>query len=257
MSARLAAEFMDSITCDGSFCSLAQAARSLDQKNASFNPLISFAHGSAAGNGATMTDHTAAMLQSRERDASVRIDVDRGDSNPRPQAMSGDTPAIAPDQLRGRPKMQMVVRLHYLSRWFFDRRLIALSRIVERLIRLVYTARIPAEAQIDPTVHFSHNALAVIITKMASIGPRCEIGVDVLLGSRWPRAGGPRLEGDVIVHAGAKIIGPVAIGRGSVIGANAVVVNDVPACSLAVGVPAIIKKRGIRIEDYLPKGEED
>lgn len=151
----------------------------------------------------------------------------------------------------------MVMRLHHLSRWLFTRRLVRLSRVVERLIRLIYSARIPAEAQIDPSVHFSHNALAVVVTKMASIGPRCEIGTHVLLGSRWPRAGGPQLAEDVIVHAGAKIIGPVVIGRGSVIGANAVVIDDVPARSLAVGVPAVIKKSGIWIEDYYPKGEED
>jgi serine O-acetyltransferase len=153
--------------------------------------------------------------------------------------------------------MQTIIRLNRLSRWFFDRRLIALSRFVERVIRLVYAARIPAEARIDPSVHFSHNALAVVITKKASIGPRCEIGIHVLLGSRWPHPGGPRLEEDVIVHAGAKIIGPVVIGRGSVIGANAVVLNDVPPCSLVVGAPAVVKKSGIRIVDYWPKGEEE
>lgn len=154
-------------------------------------------------------------------------------------------------------KMQGIVRLHRLSRWLFDKRLTPLSRVVERVIRLVYTARIPAEAAIHPTVHFSHNALAVVITKRATIGPRCQIGLHVLLGSRWPYPGGPTLEEDVIVHSGAKIIGPVTIGRGSVIGANAVVLEDVPPQSLVVGVPGVIKKRGIRVEEYLPRASDD
>jgi serine O-acetyltransferase len=153
--------------------------------------------------------------------------------------------------------MQTIVRLHKASRWLLQRRLHRLSRAVERLIRLVYAARIPAEAEIDPTVHFSHNALAVVVTKRASIGARCQIGLHVLLGSRWPLQGGPRLEEDVVVHSGAKIIGPVTVGRGSVVGANAVVLQDVPPHSLVVGVPAVIKKRGIRIEDYLPQSSED
>lgn len=154
-------------------------------------------------------------------------------------------------------RMQMIVRLHNWSRWLLDRRRYHLSRLVERVIRLAYAARIPAEAAIDPTVHFSHNALAVVVTKKASIGARCQIGVHVLLGSRWPIPGGPRIEDDVIVHAGAKIIGPVTIGRCSVIGAGAVVVEDVPPHSLVVGVPGVVKKSGIRIEDYLQPGAAD
>jgi serine O-acetyltransferase len=150
--------------------------------------------------------------------------------------------------------MQTIVRLHKLSRWLLERRLTFPARTVERFIRLVYAARLPAEAEIDPTVHFSHNALAVVITKKATIGPRCQVGLQVLLGSRWPLDGGPKLEEDVIVHSGAKIIGPVTIGRGSVIGANAVVLEDIPPKSLVVGVPGVVKKSGIRIEDYLPRG---
>ena len=147
--------------------------------------------------------------------------------------------------------MQMIVRLHRWSRWLFDRRWFRLSQLVDRVIRLAYAARIPAEAEIDPSVHFSHNALAVVVTKKARIGPRCQIGVQVVLGSRWPVPGGPRLEADVIVHTGAKIIGPITVGRGSVIGAGAVIVEDVPPHSLVVGVPGVVKKSSIRIEDYL------
>jgi serine O-acetyltransferase len=51
-------------------------------------------------------------------------------------------------------------------------------------------------------------------------------------------------------HAGAKIIGPIRIGKGSVIGANAVVLTDIPPFSLAVGVPAVIKKSAINVDDY-------
>ncbi len=146
--------------------------------------------------------------------------------------------------------MQFLLRLHKTSRWLLTKRLKICSRAVDGLIRILFAARIPAEALIDPSVHFSHNALAVVVTKEARIGPRCLIGMHVLLGSRWPIEGGPILEEDVVVHAGAKIIGPVRIGRGSVIGANAVVLSDIPPHSLAVGVPASIKKSGIEIDEY-------
>jgi serine O-acetyltransferase len=151
--------------------------------------------------------------------------------------------------------VQGLVRLHKLSRRLRDLRCRRLSRLVEHLVRLVYAARIPAEAAIHPSVHFSHNALAVVITKKARIDARCQIGMHVLLGSAWPREGGPHLEEDVVVMSGAKVLGPVRIGRGSVIGANAVVLKDVPPHSLVVGVPGVVKKTGIRIEDYrIPVG---
>jgi serine O-acetyltransferase len=148
--------------------------------------------------------------------------------------------------------MQLLVRIHKASRWLLDRRLTRLSQLLDTVIRLVYAARIPATADIDPTAHFSHNALAVVITKRAHISAGCMIGTHVLLGSRWPLRDGPHLEENVIVHAGARVIGPVRIGRGSVVGANAVVLTDIPPQSLAVGVPAVVKKTGIENGDYKP-----
>jgi serine O-acetyltransferase len=169
----------------------------------------------------------------------------------------GPTLVMLRDRLGKVNEMQTIVRLHKFSRRLLEWRLPGLARMVERLIRLIYAARIPADADIDPTVHFSHNALAVVVTKRATIGPRCQIGLQVLLGSRWPLEGAPTLEEDVIVHSGAKIIGPITIGRGSVIGANAVVLENVPPHSLVVGVPGVVKKRDIRIEDYLPRGSAE
>jgi serine O-acetyltransferase len=149
--------------------------------------------------------------------------------------------------------MQFLVRVHKASRWFLDRRLKRLSGLVDVLIRLVYSARVPATADIHPTVHFSHNALAVVITKESRIGAGCIIGTHVLLGSRWGVHGGPVIEEDVIIHAGAKVVGPIRIGRGSVLGANTVVLDDVPPYSLAAGIPAVIKKSGIRADQYRPE----
>jgi serine O-acetyltransferase len=148
--------------------------------------------------------------------------------------------------------MQFLVRIHKTSRWLLDRRLRRLSRVLDTFIRLVYAARIPAIANIHPTTHFSHNGLAVVITKLSHVSAGCTIGTHVLLGSRWPMREGPYLEENVIVHAGARIIGPVRIGSGSVIGANAVVLTDIPPQSLAVGVPAVVKKTEIENGAYKP-----
>jgi serine O-acetyltransferase len=83
------------------------------------------------------------------------------------------------------------------------------------------------------------------------IGETAEVGDDVVLfhgatlGGRSMRHGKrhPTLGNRVVVGAGAKILGPVRIGDGAQIGANAVVVKDVPAGAVAVGVPAEVRQR--------------
>jgi serine O-acetyltransferase len=82
----------------------------------------------------------------------------------------------------------------------------------------------------------------VVIHPNAEVGPNCLLLQQVTLGT-GPRPGTPRLGGHVDVGAGAKVLGGVTIGDHAVIGANAVVISDVPAHAVAVGVPAVVKKR--------------
>jgi serine O-acetyltransferase len=79
----------------------------------------------------------------------------------------------------------------------------------------------------------------VVIHPEARIGPNCLLLQQVTIGT-GPRPGLPALGGHVDVGAGAKILGGVVIGEHAVIGANAVVIADVPAHAVAVGVPATI-----------------
>jgi len=53
----------------------------------------------------------------------------------------------------------------------------------------------------------------------------------------------PTIEDGAVIGAGAQVLGPITIGARSVVGANAVVVHDVPPDSIAVGVPAVVKPR--------------
>lgn len=93
----------------------------------------------------------------------------------------------------------------------------------------------------------------VVIHPDSVIGPNCIVFQQVTIGT-GPRPGTPRLGGHVDVGAGAKILGGVVIGDHAVIGANAVVVDDVPAGAVAVGVPAVIKRRRpMAVDDDLQK----
>jgi serine O-acetyltransferase len=80
----------------------------------------------------------------------------------------------------------------------------------------------------------------VVIHPDAQIGPNCLLLQQVTIGT-GPRPGVPKLAGHVDVGAGAKILGGVVIGECAVVGANAVVIADVPAHAVAVGVPAVIR----------------
>jgi Serine acetyltransferase len=62
-------------------------------------------------------------------------------------------------------------------------------------------------------------------------------------GSNEKKRRFPIIEDEVIVYTGAKVIGPIVVGKGAVVGANTVVLNDIPPGSVAVGVPAKILPR--------------
>jgi len=138
--------------------------------------------------------------------------------------------------------MQWILRLHRLSSGLQRARLGVLSRAIDGISRIVFAASLPGRARIGERVFFHHSGLGVVVNKLSVIEDDCEIGVHVVLGGRAPDIGAPYLERGVIVHAGARIIGPVRIGAGAVIGANAVVLDDVPSGALAVGVPAVVKR---------------
>jgi serine O-acetyltransferase len=86
----------------------------------------------------------------------------------------------------------------------------------------------------------------VVIHPEAHIGPNCLLFQQVTIGT-GSIPGTPRIGGHVDIGAGAKILGGVVIGDHAVIGANAVVVTDVPAYSVAVGVPAVVRRREMEL----------
>lgn len=125
-----------------------------------------------------------------------------------------------------------------------------LARPIEGIVRLAFGAAIPGKARISRDVFFHHSGLGVVINGATVIEQGCEIGVHVVLGGRAPEPGAPHLEPGVIVHAGARLIGPIRVGRGSIIAANAVVISDVPPHSLVAGVPGIVKRSDIDANRY-------
>jgi serine O-acetyltransferase len=146
--------------------------------------------------------------------------------------------------------MQFIVRVHKLSNFFYRYRLRPLSKIIDVALRIGCQTSIPGAADVHSTAHFAHSGLFTLITRDTKIGARVTLGVGVVFTSGWPRPGAPVVEDNCIIHSGAVVVGAVRIGEGSVIGANAVVTSDIPPRSLAVGIPAKVKKSNIDINDY-------
>ena len=126
------------------------------------------------------------------------------------------------------------------------------ARVLTRWMKYHCQVVIAPSARIEPGFVVRHIG-GVIVGANVQIGPDCEIRQGVTLGGREGHTASdgrdmPVLEGSVSVGAGAKILGPVTIGANSTIGANAVVVTDIPANSVAVGVPArVIRRDGQKI----------
>ncbi|KIC40591.1 serine acetyltransferase [Ruegeria sp. ANG-R] len=119
------------------------------------------------------------------------------------------------------------------------RRRVAILRY--RLWSTITGADIPLNTRIGGGLLLPHPN-GVVIHPSTEIGVNCTIFQQVTLGVNRNQKGAPRIEGHVDIGPGARIIGPVKIGKHAVIGANAVVLSDVPAGSTAVGVPARIIK---------------
>ena len=101
-------------------------------------------------------------------------------------------------------------------------------------------AELPAEVVLGRRFVIEHVG-AIVISGDAVFGDDCVIRNGVTVGLRHKGVRGSPIVGDrVDIGAGAKLLGPIRIGNDSAIGANAVVLCDVPANSVAVGIPARI-----------------
>jgi serine O-acetyltransferase len=120
----------------------------------------------------------------------------------------------------------------------------ALYRAMFTVVRNVYGIEVPDSVRVGRRVVFEHQG-GIVVHGATVIGDECIIRQGVTLGLRNMQnlQDAPTLGRGVSVGAGAKVLGKVRVGDGADIGANAVVLHDVPAGALAVGIPARVVAR--------------
>jgi serine O-acetyltransferase len=109
-------------------------------------------------------------------------------------------------------------------------------RIAHRLAMMVAQVSIGDPVVVHPGLYVLHGQ--IVVDGLVEIHPGVTIAPFVTIGLKAGNPQGATIERDVSIGTGAKIIGPVRIGAGAVVGANAVVVDDVPPGVTVVGAPA-------------------
>jgi serine O-acetyltransferase len=115
-------------------------------------------------------------------------------------------------------------------------------RILFKVIQITTGIELPCEVEIGRNFIIDHYG-GIVVSGFTKFGDDCRIRTGVVIGlSRVEDPCAPVFGNNVDVGAGAKILGRIRIGDNVCIGANAVVVTDIPDNSVAVGVPAVIKR---------------
>jgi serine O-acetyltransferase len=137
-----------------------------------------------------------------------------------------------------------------IAHFFYAARLFFLARLISQIARLVTGIEIHPGAKIGRNLFIDHG-MGVVVGETTVIGDDVLLYQGVTLGGTGLEKGKrhPTIGNNVVIGTGAKVLGNITIGDNSYIGANAVVIKDVPPNSTVVGVPGrITKQDGKKIE---------
>ncbi|MCI6218334.1 MAG: serine O-acetyltransferase [Helicobacter sp.] len=140
----------------------------------------------------------------------------------------------------------LIALVHYrIAHWLYMRGFKKLGRAISGITLFLTNVDIHPEAKIGRRVFIDH-AIGVVIGQTAVVGDDVTIYQGVSLGgvslARTKRH--PTIESGVVIGAGAKVLGDIVVGENAKIGANSVVIKDVPRDCTAVGIPARVIVKG-------------
>ncbi|MGL5150481.1 MAG: serine O-acetyltransferase EpsC [Clostridium sp.] len=138
-----------------------------------------------------------------------------------------------------------------IAHFLYNHNIFFIARLISQLARFFTGIEIHPGATIGRGLFIDHG-MGVVIGETTEIGDNVMLYHGVTLGGTGKDKGKrhPTIENNVIIGAGAKVLGPITIGEGAKIGANSVVVKDVPTNTTCVGLPAknLVRPNGSIIE---------
>ena len=140
--------------------------------------------------------------------------------------------------------------IHRISHKLWSYNLPLIPRVISHLTRFFTGIEIHPGAKIGKGVFIDHG-MGVVIGETSEIGDRCLLYQGVTLGGTGKESGKrhPTLENNVVVGAGAKVLGGICVGTNTRIGAGSVVVKDVEPNSTVVGIPGrVVHQSGAKIK---------
>ncbi len=137
-----------------------------------------------------------------------------------------------------------------IGNWALRHRVPLVPLLMKAASRIVFGSHLPSAATIGRSSMLGYGGLGTVIHDRAVIGENVMVGPHVTVGGRSRKEGVPVVADDVFIGTGACIIGDVRVGRGAVIGANTVVIEDVPECTVVAGVPARVIRTDVDSSDY-------
>ena len=171
------------------------------------------------------------------------------------ETMKSDLDAVMERDPAARNRLEVysgykAVRSHRRANWFFRHNMKFIARFISQRSRHKTGIEIHPGATIGKGLFIDHG-MGVVIGETTEIGENCTLYQGVTLGGTGKDTGKrhPTLGNNVLVGCGARVLGPFKVGDNARIAAGAVVLNEIPPDSTAVGVPAqVVKMHGERID---------
>ncbi|MDA9629562.1 serine acetyltransferase [Candidatus Pelagibacter sp.] len=152
------------------------------------------------------------------------------------------------------------VFFHRIANFFSVAKFDLIARIISQFSRFLTGIEIHPGAKIGKNLFIDHG-MGVVIGETSDIGDNVTIYHMATLGGIAPSINSndqrnikrhPTIEDEVVIGSGAQVLGPVRVGRCAKIGANAVIIKDVPEKAVMVGIPA--KNVGLADSEFKPYG---
>ena len=143
------------------------------------------------------------------------------------------------------------IRMHRRANWFYRHGMLFLARWISQRASRKTGIEIHPAARIGKRFFIDHGT-GVVIGETAEIGDDVTIYQGVTLGGTGKDSGKrhPTIGNNVMIGSGAKVLGPFKVGDNSNIAAGAVVLEEIPPNSTAVGVPArVVRRNGMRVDN--------